>query len=161
MSADEVGENPRHNRGQASADDPGPPRPATREPTLRPRTPRSPCQVASLVALGSDWRAAQVATAGGKGVIAADLAGIRNALSSALTSLAWRAAPLALLLTTLGAWLMSALAMRPLARLQDTMDAVDQQSLEQRLPSEREDREFQALIGAYNRMLDRLEASFR
>jgi two-component system, OmpR family, heavy metal sensor histidine kinase CusS len=117
--------------------------------------------VASLVALGSDWRAAQVAEAGGKGVMAADLAAIRNTLNGELVSIAWRAAPLALLLTGLGAWLMSALAMRPVARLQDTMEAVDQQSLEQRLPSEREDREFQALIGAYNRMLDRLEASFR
>ena len=71
-----------------------------------------------------------------------------------------RAAPLALVLTALGAWLMSTLAMRPVARLRSTMEAVNQQSLEHRLPAGREDREFKELIDAYNRMLDRLEASF-
>ena len=40
------------------------------------------------------------------------------------------------------------------------MEAVNQQSLEHRLPAGREDREFKELIDAYNRMLDRLEASF-
>ena len=64
------------------------------------------------------------------------------------------------MLTALGAWLMSTLAMRPVARLRSTMEAVNQQSLEHRLPAGREDREFKELIDAYNRMLDRLEASF-
>jgi hypothetical protein len=40
------------------------------------------------------------------------------------------------------------------------MKSVDRNALGRRLPSRGEDREFAELIGAYNTMLDRLEASF-
>lgn len=78
----------------------------------------------------------------------------------ALRQAAVIALPLALVLTGLGAWLLSSLAMKPVTRLRDAMKAVDETALDQRLPAEREDREFQDLIDSYNRMLDRLEASF-
>ena len=124
------------------------------------RPPHSICRVAGFSALASDWRAAQVTASGASGVIAADLTAIRSELREALASIAWRAAPLALALTALGAWLMSTLALRPVTRLRGNMEAVNQQSLEHRVPAGREDREFKQLIDAYNRMLDRLEASF-
>lgn len=118
------------------------------------------CQVTGFSALASEWRAAQVKAFGAYGVVGADLAATRTELRDGLGSIGWRAAPLALLFTALGAWLLSTLAMRPVARLRSTMEAVNQQSLEHRVPAGREDREFQDLINAYNRMLDRLEASF-
>ena len=124
------------------------------------RPPRMQCRVAGFSALASDWRAAQVTASGSNAVVGADLASTRTELRDALGSIVWRAAPLALLLTALGAWLMSTLAMRPVTRLRSSMEAVNQQSLEHRVPAGREDREFQDLINAYNRMLDRLEASF-
>ena len=133
---------------------------ATREPGGPRRPPRMQCQVAGFNALGSDWRAAQVNALRATGVVGADLASTRTELRDGLGSIVWRAAPLALLLTALGAWLMSALAMRPVTRLRSAMEAVNQQSLEHRVPAGREDREFQDLSNAYNRMLDRLEASF-
>ena len=116
--------------------------------------------MAGFGGLASDWRAAQVRASGSNGLVVADLAAARTELRDGLASVVWRAAPLALLLTALGAWLMSSLAMRPVTRLRSTMEAVNQQSLEHRVPVGREDREFKDLINAYNRMLDRLEASF-
>ncbi len=70
------------------------------------------------------------------------------------------ALPLALVLTALGAWLLSGLALKPVVRLRDAMKAVDEKALDQRLSAALEDREFQELITSYNKMLDRLESSF-
>ena len=119
------------------------------------------CQVAGFNALGSNWRVARTTEPGAKAVVAADLTATRAEVRQMLASVAWRAIPVALVLTALGAWLMAVLATRPVARLSTTMETVNQRSLEHRLPVGREDREFKELIDAYNRMLDRLEASFR
>ena len=151
---------PRPDSLEASAYGPGPPGAAPREADAARRPARLACQVAGFSALASDWRAAQVVESDSKGLAAAYLGALRAELLDALASIAWRAAPLALVLTALYAWLMSTLALRPVTRLRSTMEAVNQQSLEHRLPADREDREFKELIGAYNRMLDRLEASF-
>ena len=139
-----------------------PPGAAPRESGEERRLPRVVCAVAGVSALASDWRAAGGGgmASGAKSLVMAALAATRTELRQALVSIVWRATPLALVLTALGAWLMSTLAMRPVARLRRTMEAVNQQSLEDRLPAGREDREFKELIDAYNRMLDRLEASF-
>ena len=123
--------------------------------------PHTLCQVAGFSAGGSDWRAVQIITPDSKGLVAADLAATRTELRTALASIVWGSAPLALALTALGAWLMSALAIRPVARLRGTLESVNQQSLDHRLPTDREDREFKDLTNAYNRMLERLEVSFR
>ena len=141
--------------------DPGPPGAAPREPGEGRRPPSALCEVAGFSALASDWRAAQAMASDAKGLVVADLAATRAELRQALSSIVWRAAPLALVLTALGACLMSTLAIRPVARLRSAMETVNQQSLEHRLPAGREDREFKELIDAYNGMLDRLEASFR
>lgn len=125
------------------------------------RPPRTLCQGAGFSVGASDWRAVQIITPNSKGLVAADLAATRTELRTVLASIAWGTAPLALLLTALGAWLMSALAMRPVARLRGTLESVNQQSLDRRLPTDREDREFKDLTNAYNRMLERLEVSFR
>jgi two-component system, OmpR family, heavy metal sensor histidine kinase CusS len=68
--------------------------------------------------------------------------------------------PLALVLTALGAWLLASLTMRPVDRLRSAMSGMNQRALDQRLSSAGEDREFKELIGEYNTMLARLEASF-
>lgn len=108
----------------------------------------------------AEWRAASVETPRAYGFVAADQAATVQAMWGALRQGAVIALPLALVLTGLGAWLLSSLAMKPVSRLRDAMKAVDETALNQRLPAEREDREFQELIDSYNRMLDRLEASF-
>lgn len=151
---------PRPDRPFGAPPDPDPPSAAVREPDAPHPPPRALCQVAGFSARASDWRAARVEGYGVSGVVAADLAATRTELRGALASITWRAAPLALLLTALGAWLMSTLAIRPVTRLRTTMEAVSPQSLEHRLPAGREDLEFKGLVEAYNRMLDRLEASF-
>ena len=122
--------------------------------------PRAVCERASFTASGSDWRAARIQTIPPSTVVAANLAATRDELQSALRQIAIRSAPLSLVLTALGAWFLSALAMRPVNRLRNTMETVHEKALDQRLPLDREDHEFRALIGAYNRMLERLELSF-
>jgi heavy metal sensor kinase len=92
--------------------------------------------------------------------VAADLAAISAELWQALLKISAVAGPIALLLTVLGAWLSSWLALRPVTRLRDAMKTVDQRALDKRLPMEREAREFRELISSYNGMLERLEASF-
>ena len=147
-------------RGNRPPDGP----PSDRPPRLdkeAERPPRTLCQVAGFSAGTSDWRAVQIITPDSKGLVAADLAATRTELRTALARIAGGTAPLALLLTALGAWLMSALAMRPVARLRGTLESVNPQSLDHRLPTDREDREFKDLTNAYNRMLERLEVSFR
>lgn len=129
-----------------------PPRPGLGPPT--------PCMLASFQHANAEWRAASVETPRARGFVAADQSATVQAMWSALRQAAVIALPLALVLTGLGAWLLSSLAMKPVTRLRDAMKAVDETALDQRLPAEREDREFQDLIDSYNRMLDRLEASF-
>jgi heavy metal sensor kinase len=94
------------------------------------------------------------------GIVAANLAAIRAELWAALERITMIAAPIALVLTAFGAWLLSGLALRPVVRLRDAMKSVHERALDQRLPTGGEDREFRELIASYNGMLERLEASF-
>ena len=119
------------------------------------------CALASFTSAGSTWRAARFDQASGRSVVAADLASVKAELQSAVTRALTIVVPLALLLTAMGAWLLASLSLRPVNRLRDAMKKVTQQVLDQRLPSAGEDREFRDLIGDYNTMLARLEASFR
>ena len=125
----------------------------------RPPSPGT-CDIAAFHAGSTDWRVVRVVTPGSRGFVAADLAAIRAELWEASKRITAIAAPLALLLTGLGAWLLSGLALRPVNRLRDAMKSVDERALDQRLPTEREAREFQELVTSYNSMLERLEASF-
>jgi two-component system, OmpR family, heavy metal sensor histidine kinase CusS len=118
------------------------------------------CSLTSFTHAGSDWRAARFALPLGRGVVAANLASVKAELQSAVQRALTLVVPLALLLTALGAWLLASLSLRPVNRLRVAMKGVTQQALDRRLPSAGEDHEFKALIGDYNLMLARLEASF-
>jgi heavy metal sensor kinase len=121
---------------------------------------RPECQVAEFESAGRHWRAARIVMPGPRSFVAGDLAAISAELWQALRRISVVAGPIALLLTVLGAWLSSWLALRPVTRLRDAMKSVDQRALDRRLPMEREAREFRELIASYNGMLERLEASF-
>jgi two-component system, OmpR family, heavy metal sensor histidine kinase CusS len=121
---------------------------------------RSMCALSHFDLDGGEWRAALVGSPFERGFVAADLAAIRADLLGAWRQVAAIALPLALVLTALGAWLLSGLALKPVVRLRDAMKAVDEKALDQRLPAVQEDREFHELITSYNKMLDRLESSF-
>ena len=110
--------------------------------------------------MGEEWRAARYTTLYASGLLAADLTFIRAGLRDTYKSITLGVAPLALLLTGMGAWLLSLLAMRPVNRLRVNMQAVNQKVLNQRVTLDQEDHEFRSLIDAYNKMLDRLELSF-
>ncbi|AOW14065.1 hypothetical protein LPB72_00135 [Hydrogenophaga crassostreae] len=121
---------------------------------------RTACALSRFDLAGGDWHAALVGGPSERGFVAADLAATRADLLGVWRQVAAIALPLALLLTALGAWLLSGLALKPVVRLRDAMKAVDEKALDQRLSAALEDREFQELITSYNKMLDRLETSF-
>jgi two-component system, OmpR family, heavy metal sensor histidine kinase CusS len=119
------------------------------------------CTVTRFMSGDKQWIGAQFAVAGGASMVAADLIATRADVHSALKQALEMVVPLALALTAIGAWLLSALTMRPVNRLRDSMQVVTQKALDQRMPSHGEDREFKVLIDAYNTMLSRLEVSFQ
>ena len=122
--------------------------------------PRRACSIATLNAAGTEWRVARIVTASSRGLVAADPASVRTELWDELKQIAVFVVPIALILTGLGAWLLSWIALRPVNRLRDAMKSVNERALDQRLPTEREAREFRELIVSYNGMLERLEAAF-
>ena len=86
-------------------------------------------------------------------VIDREMNGIRNAFLAAL--------PFALIFIGLGSWFFSARALRPLQKLTAVSRRVTATGLSQRISSQGEDREFVELIDVFNRMLGRLERSFK
>ncbi len=144
-------------------DDAGPPR--GEPPAHRGPVPMSGgCALASFTSQDSQarqWRAARFTTEAGSGVVAGDLGATKAEVKAALKQALKLVIPLAVVLTGLGAWLLSALTMRPVNRLRDAMTDVNQRALDRRLSSQGEDREFKVLIDAYNTMLARLQASFQ
>ncbi len=143
-----------------------PPRPdeeTGRQGGGRPREPGA-CALASFASAdlpGQQWRAARFTVSTGRGVVAADLAATEAELQGAFAQALKLVVPPALVLTAIGAWLLSVLTMRPVNRLRDAMKNVTQKALDRRLSSAGEDREFKELIDAYNTMLARLENSFQ
>jgi signal transduction histidine kinase len=139
----------------------GPPRAAGgAAPVPRSPAPRVGCSLASFENEGSQWHAALVVAPGGRGFVAADAAAAAEELRRAVKGAAGTVVPLALVLVALAAWLLSAVSMRPVDRLREAMKSVSRKDLSQRLSSGGEDREFKELIGTYNAMLERLQASF-
>lgn len=129
-------------------------------PPQAPPRPRPHSVTVSQLASGHLWRIglasvphARLAVVLDAQVIDAEMASIRNAFLIAL--------PFALALIGLGSWLFSARALRPLRRLTDTTRRVTAEGLSQRISSQGEDREFVELIEMFNRMLARLERSFK
>jgi two-component system, OmpR family, heavy metal sensor histidine kinase CusS len=130
-------------------------------PPERPRPAQRSCQFGSFDAQGKQWRAAFAAQPGQRSLLAADVVATQAELQRANQSALALVIPLALLLTGLGALLLSSMTMSPVNRLRNAMKSVDQKALSQRLATGDEDREFKELIAAYNTMLERLELSFR
>jgi signal transduction histidine kinase len=157
-------------------DSPPPPRPLSQQvdtiiqnapaPTLQPDLARQPPPrpPASLVFSQTNdkhlWRIAlattdseRIAVAVDASIIDADMRSIRNAFFVAL--------PFALTLIGIGSWIFSSRALRPLKKLTTATRRVTAEGLNQRISSEGEDHEFVELIEVYNRMLERLERSFK
>ncbi len=142
--------------------------PGNRPPPPNDRPPRADrpdasasCTVTRFKMGETQWLGAQFTVTTGRSMVAADLVATRADVQSALKQALEMVVPLALLLTAMGAWLLSALTMRPVNRLRNAMQVVTQKALDQRMPSQGEDREFKVLIDAYNTMLSRLEISFQ
>lgn len=85
--------------------------------------------------------------------VRAELARMRNRFLLAL--------PVPLFLVGFGGWIVAARALRPLSRIAETAEHVTVAGLDQRIPESGEDPEIARLIQVLNRMMDRLEASFR
>lgn len=107
-----------------------------------------------------EWRLGMLGTADTTLVIGlnydrtrADLNGLRNAF---LLSLA-----VALMLVGVGGWLVAGRALRPIRAIAETAERVTASGLDQRIPVSNEDPEIARVIQMLNRMMDRLEASFR
>ena len=68
---------------------------------------------------------------------------------------------LALLLVGVGGWLVAGRALRPMRTIAETAERVTACGLDQRIPASNEDPEIASVIQVLNRMMDRLEVSFR
>lgn len=126
---------------------------------LRPQ-PRSECSLASMSLDGDEWRIARSDETDARGEVAANLAAPREEIQRALFSALLTEIPISLVLTAVGAWLLSTFVMRPLNRLRESMRSITPNALDRRLPWTSEDQEFRELIQAYNTMLERLQKSF-
>jgi signal transduction histidine kinase len=109
---------------------------------------------------GNPWRialaridTAHLAIAVNAQAIEADMRGIRNAFLLSL--------PLALLLTGLASWVFASRALKPIDKLSKATRSVTAGGLDQRIATQGDDREFVELIEVFNRMLGRLERSFK
>ncbi len=107
-----------------------------------------------------EWRLGMLGTADTTLVIGlnydrarAELNGLRNAFL-----LAWA---IALFLVGLGGWLVAGRALRPMQTIAETAERVTASGLDARIPVSDEDPEIARVIHVLNRMMDRLEASFR
>ena len=69
--------------------------------------------------------------------------------------------PVALFLVGLGGWVLAGRALAPLNVIAETAEHVTARGLDQRIPESAEGPEAQRVIKVLNRMIDRLEASFR
>jgi len=132
-----------------------------RTPPQRKRGPPGECSLSSQESTGTVWRTATYLSSQGRSTVAADLAATKAELQGALQRALMIVVPLALALSALGAWLLAVMTMRPVNRLRDSMRAVTQKALDQRVSTSGEDIEFRELIAAYNTMLDRLQTSFQ
>ncbi len=69
--------------------------------------------------------------------------------------------PVALFLVGLGGWVVAGRALRPLTTIAETAEHLTARGLDQRIPESGDSPEASRVIQVLNRMIDRLEASFR
>jgi signal transduction histidine kinase len=119
------------------------------------------CYVASFEYKSQQWRAGFYQASNKQSFAGVEVAATTSEFKSTLREAMVVVIPFSLLLSILGAWIITSNTIRPINRLHKSMDLVTQKDLSQRLPVNKEDKEFQVLINAYNTMLDRLEDSFQ
>ncbi len=157
------------------------PRPPLRLPPARPERPRAERGAGGAEARGSQnfldrppprpiwvtqrtgsetWRMGTVTTPFRQIAIAVSLSAIDQEMA-VIHNIFLVVIPGVLLLVAGGAWLVAGSSLRPIRRLTRVIDSVTASGLEQRVPTEATDIEFVELIQVFNRMLERLEQSFK
>ncbi|MCI0538704.1 MAG: ATP-binding protein [Verrucomicrobiales bacterium] len=114
----------------------------------------------TVTTTNAEWRLGMLGTAETTLVIGLNYAGARAELDRLRRSFLV-ALPVALLLVSLGGWLVSGRALRPMRAIAETAERVTASGLDQRIPASNDDPEIARVIQVLNRMMDRLEASFR
>ena len=140
-----------------------PPRRAN-EPSQRPEPPRQmhvrgPVY-STISGSGGEWRAMTIANDEVTLSIAMNLAGL-NAETGRFRQALMVAVPLGLLMIVAGGWLIGQMALRPVNLIARTAEMVTAHRLNERIPQEEADEEFQRLIMLINGMLERLDRSFK
>jgi heavy metal sensor kinase len=114
----------------------------------------------TVTTAAGEWRLGMLGTADttlviglNSGTARAELNRIRSAFLLAL--------PVALFIVGLGGWLVAGRALRPMRVISETAERMTASGLDQRIPASQEDPEIARVIQVLNRMMDRLEASFR
>lgn len=125
----------------------------------RAHSPR-PCQFISFEHQHEQWRATLFEAPYAQSFIAVEAAATTSELTDTFQTALTFIIPISLLLSALGAWFITTNTIRPINRLQMSMNQVTPKELSHRLPTQKEDKEFKVLIDAYNTMLNRLEKSF-
>lgn len=133
---------------------------ASQRPNATRGTELARCAFTDFQHQGDTWRIGQVITAEAIGMVAANLNAPRQEIRHQMQQALLLEFPLALGLTALGAWLLSAFMTRPLARLREAMKTITPHDLDRRLNAQGEDLEFAELMQSYNTMLERLQRSF-
>ena len=128
--------------------------------THQPRRPAPQAKFGTRRADRVAWRVVVVAFPRSRVAIAINLKTIDREMAT-IRNIFLILMPAMLLLVAVGAWAISGSALGAIARLTQAMQQVSIQGLDQRLPAERSDLEFQALIQVFNQMLGRLERSFK
>ncbi len=138
-------------------------RPNTDSPPIEKRgnPQNSTCNLASFDSRADQWRVARSDVDQARGLVATNLNAPKVEIRKALLSALLVEIPISLILTAVGAWVLSASALSPVNRLRDSMKKVTPTALDQRLSGATQDHEFKELINAYNTMLERLERSFQ
>jgi len=119
------------------------------------------CQLAFFEHQQSQWRASYFNNQDSYSFIAVNVSETTSQLKDTVRSAFMVVIPFSLFLSILGAWFIAINTIRPIKRLQKSMDGVTQKDLSHRLSEHKEDKEFKVLIDAYNTMLNRLEDSFQ
>lgn len=107
-----------------------------------------------------EWRLGMLGTTDATLVIGLNYDSARRELNG-IRSLFLLACPAALLVVGLGGWIIAGRALRPLGTIADTAERVTARGLDQRIPEAAQSPEANRVIQVFNRMMDRLEASFR
>lgn len=114
----------------------------------------------TVITTRGEWRLGMLGTADTTLVIGLNYAGPRAELSR-IRNAFLLVLPLALALVGLGGWVVAGRALHPLKTIAATAERITARGLDQRIPDSDESPEASRVVQVLNRMMDRLEASFR